>query len=459
MRQTWLLREVAVVVVGLLPLSAGATDTYQYDELGNLKARTTSTGTHSYIYDEVNRLDQETGPTGARDYAYDPNGNRTTNGAGTTATYTANSDRLATLNGTSVSLDAAGNLTSDGTNTYTWDAAGRLKTVSRSNRLWATYFYDYKHRRSRKETTSRAPQGAQTVIYHYDQNDRLIGETLADGTPIKTYVWHDEGLAAILNHATTPPTLLSLEMDHLGTPRVARTADGKVVWRWDSDGYGTTLPNEDPDGNGIKTVINLRFPGQYYDVESGLHYNWHRYYSPKLGRYVQSDPIGIAGGINTYAYVAGNPISKIDPLGLTAIAFDPATGTLRVDPEVDGRPPYNMPASSGRPNCGCDASAKDKGHIPSGSYTLHTNQLSNPGRIGDMLRNMRADWGDWRAPLTPDAGTDTFDRSDFFLHGGSYPGSAGCIDVGGGVFGNSQTDQLLRDILSDPDGRVPVIVK
>lgn len=79
--------------------------------------------------------------------------------------------------------------------------------------------------------------------------------------------------------------------------------------------------------------------------------------------------------------------------------------------------------------------------------------------VGDLLRNLRGDWGDWRAALTPDPGTTTFGRSGFFLHGGSYPGSAGCSGVGGGVFGNSESAPLLRDILSDPDGRVPVIVK
>jgi RHS repeat-associated protein len=104
--------------------------------------------------------------------------------------------------------------------------------------------------------------------------------------------------------------------DHLNTPRVITDGTNKVVWRWDSDPFGADAANEDPDGDGAKFRYNLRFPGQYYDRETGLHYNYFRDYEPGTGRYVQSDPIGLAGGLNVYAYLDGNPLSYVDPLGL-----------------------------------------------------------------------------------------------------------------------------------------------
>ncbi len=121
---------------------------------------------------------------------------------------------------------------------------------------------------------------------------------------------------------TSPPppppsvSLYYLYADHLNTPRVATDSTNKVVWRWDSDAFGTSTANEDPDGDGIKFTYNPRFPGQYFDKETGLHYNYFRDYEPSTGRYVQSDPIGLAGGLNTYGYVGGDPLSYVDPLGL-----------------------------------------------------------------------------------------------------------------------------------------------
>ncbi|WP_374339328.1 RHS repeat-associated core domain-containing protein [Methyloversatilis sp.] len=303
-------------------------DSYEYDELGNLKTLSSPRGTRTYSYDEIQRLDTETGYTGDRDHAYDLNGNRTTDGATapgtpTTATYTSNTNRIATINGAAVTLDAAGQITNDGLNSYTWDDAGRLKTVSRGGQLRATYHYDYKHRRTRKVTTAAAPQGAQTVVYHYDDQDRLIAETTQTGTPLRSYAWSDENLIGQVEYVANATNtgyeigrIVYYELDHLGTPRQARERTGTVVWRWESDGYGNTAADEDPDGNGQKTYVYLRFPGQYFDEESGLHYNWHRYYVPRLGRYLSSDPIGVEGGGNTYGYVEGNPLRYTDSMGL-----------------------------------------------------------------------------------------------------------------------------------------------
>jgi RHS repeat-associated protein len=107
--------------------------------------------------------------------------------------------------------------------------------------------------------------------------------------------------------------------DHLGTPQKVTNAEGEVVW----------AATVNPFGDVIETVTdfeqNIRFPGQYHDRETGLYYNWHRYYSPELGRYITSDPIGLEGGLNTYAYVGGNPVNAVDPSGLfEVILFQPS---------------------------------------------------------------------------------------------------------------------------------------
>jgi len=122
--------------------------------------------------------------------------------------------------------------------------------------------------------------------------------------------------------ASSDPVITQVErtdfihVDHLGTPRVVTDNAGTVVWRWDSTPFGELAPDDDPDGDGNTFTLNLRFPGQYYDAESGLNYNYFRTYDPVTGRYIESDPIGLDGGINTFSYSNSNPLLNVDPQGL-----------------------------------------------------------------------------------------------------------------------------------------------
>lgn len=116
------------------------------------------------------------------------------------------------------------------------------------------------------------------------------------------------------------PRIHPILSDHLGTPRkVLDGSTGKTLWSWDAkDPFGHELPQENPDGLGV-FVLDLRFPGQQFDKETGLFHNGFRTYSPKLGRYIQSDPLGLEAGWNTYVYVGSNPLGGVDPLGLKII--------------------------------------------------------------------------------------------------------------------------------------------
>lgn len=101
-----------------------------------------------------------------------------------------------------------------------------------------------------------------------------------------------------------------VHVDHLGTPKALTDASGQVAWKADYSPFGkANITSQGP-------TFNLRFPGQYFDAETGLHYNWRRYYDPNTGRYITSDPIGLAGGINTYTYALSNPVIYTDPTGL-----------------------------------------------------------------------------------------------------------------------------------------------
>src|SRR5512143_626361 len=112
--------------------------------------------------------------------------------------------------------------------------------------------------------------------------------------------------------------------DHLGTPQKMTDASGTVVWAADYKPFGEATVT-------VSTITNnLRFPGQYFDQETGLHYNYFRDYNPAIARYIEADRIGLSGGINLYRYVGNNPITYIDLLGLSRATVDRTNQTITV---------------------------------------------------------------------------------------------------------------------------------
>ena len=247
--------------------------------------------------------------TGTTDvYRYDPNGNRIRDSSGS-YTYVTTSNRMSTRPGGTPTLDAAGNTTNDGQGlSLTYNDAGQIATATK-NGVVAAYVYNHQRQRTRKQARTL------TTVYHSAPTGRSLLEPTTSTNGSDTYVWDDTVPIARIAQGGVQ----YLHTDHLGTPRLATNQQGSKVWGWEGEAFGSTPPNEDPDGDGKRTVVNLRYPGQYYDAETGLFYNWNRYYDPRTGRYVTSDPIGIAGGLNTYSYVFNNPLRWTDPEGLSPL--------------------------------------------------------------------------------------------------------------------------------------------
>jgi RHS repeat-associated protein len=180
---------------------------------------------------------------------------------------------------------------------------------------------------SKQGPTALVPTG--THLYTFDEAGHLIGEYDFTATPRvrqETVYLGDTPVAVLTQTVAGSPAVFTTAVnyvytDHIDTPRViTQASDNRMRWRWDqADPFGTSAPNQNPASIGAFTY-NPRFPGQFYDVESNLHYNYFRDYDPRIGRYTQSDPIGLAGGINTYGYVGGNPVNYVDPTGEVAVA-------------------------------------------------------------------------------------------------------------------------------------------
>ncbi|MEX5545828.1 RHS repeat-associated core domain-containing protein [Pseudomonas pergaminensis] len=285
---------------------------YDYDKSGNLtRLLDTRKGDHRYHYDPLSRLTRADHSQDEQErFGHDPAGN------------------LLMQNRPGPDIIAGNRLMIQGDHHYDYDAFGNLirERRGKGHQLVTEYRYDCQHRLIGVKT----PNG-QTASYRYDPFGRRISKTVDDITT--EFFWQGDKLIAE-HHANRhrsylyepdsfrPLALLEgfgpketkayhYQLDHLGTPQELTAPDGEIVWSAHYRAYGEISRLD------IGKVDNpLRFQGQYFDQESGLHYNRHRYYNPDVGRYLTPDPVKLAGGINAYQY-APNPTGWIDPLGLS----------------------------------------------------------------------------------------------------------------------------------------------
>ncbi|MEB2649515.1 RHS repeat-associated core domain-containing protein, partial [Pseudomonas canadensis] len=286
---------------------------YDYDKSGNLtRLQDTRKGEHHYHYDPLNRLTRADHSQGELErFGHDPAGN------------------LLMQNRPGPDIVAGNRLMIQGDHHYDYDAFGNLirERRGKGHQLVTEYRYDCQHRL----IGIKKPNG-QTASYRYDpfgrrisktvdsttteffwQGDRLIAEHQTDRH--RSYLYEPDSfrpLALLDGFGPKETKAYHYQLDHLGTPQELTASDGEIVWSAHYRAYGEISRLD------IGKVDNpLRFQGQYFDQESELHYNRHRYYNPDIGRYLTPDPVKLAGGINAYQY-APNPTGWVDPLGLSS---------------------------------------------------------------------------------------------------------------------------------------------
>jgi RHS repeat-associated protein len=202
------------------------------------------------------------------------------------------------------------------------------------------------------------------TYFVYDGAGHLIGQYDGSGAAQQETVWLGDLPVATIQAGTA----YYIAPDHIGAPHQITDASQNVVWFWDHDPFGSGAPT------GTLTYA-LRFPGQFYDPLTGLYYNGFRDYDSATGRYIESDPIGLGGGINTYAYGRGNPLTRVDPFGFWSFTIqfyngfgggvtfgrDPLTGqtfdTFRVGVGFEGG--FSFDPNGGRP--GAESFCKNQG--------------------------------------------------------------------------------------------------
>jgi len=400
----------------------------QYGKLADIQNTRIDGNELAYTHDDAGRLTQvNAGLLSARSetFTLDANGNRLTHSqTGSTPWQYDAAGRLtqrpSTGGGGTVSYryDASGNLIEktdtsrpepQRTTRYGWDAFNRLQEArDGAGALIARYSYDPFDRRIRKELGGSATlqENTRHSAAHYLHTEwGLLAEADASGQLTTTYGWHpqkDNSVAPL--YARTPDAAhpgqwrtVYYHNDHLGTPQRITDKSGAVIWAADYDAYGKAITRTTADSAKAITS-NLRYPGQYWDAETGLHYNYHRYYDPEIGRYISSDPIGFEGGINIYLYAEASPLNHFDSYGLFStrdvLGFLPIVGS-----GLDAYDAYRC-GNYGRAALNLGLAAVDAigvGALIKG-LTVGTMRWSARDAIRDAYKNSR-DWDQMRRRL------------------------------------------------------------
>jgi RHS repeat-associated protein len=267
------------------------------------------------VHDKAERLSAVAIGTQGQSFTWNASGDRLTktgigNGAGA-YTYQPGTHRLASIGGgTARTYDSIGNLTSMVSSgesySFSYDLRNRLSLVNRGGADVATYTYNPLGQRVSKLVTVPTMLDKRFV---YDENAHLLAEK---GSSERDYVWMDGVLVGILDGSGSAIQVSYVHADGFGAPRAVTNAGGTLLWSWSY--VANPFGEKEPDSTGF--TLDLRFPGQYHDAESTLYHNGEREYEPATGRYTQSDPFGLNGGINSYGYAYGSPLKFIDPTGL-----------------------------------------------------------------------------------------------------------------------------------------------
>lgn len=299
----------SITASNAFPVNNGYTYDSRYNitainETGNTSRSSTAT------YDSKSRITNYSyGLTvNINDYTYNTTDDRLTQklngGANTNYNYDANSHRLESLSGDStdsMTYDANGNILTASGKTYTYNAANRMLTSSDGANT-TNYLINFMGQRTNKSNSTN------TTWFIYDENDNVVAEYDGAGNLVNEYVYLNDSPIALIRNSN----LYYIYTDHLNTPRAITDTSNNLQWTWENkEAFGNNQPDEVVSGFNF----NFRFPGQYFDIETGLNYNINRDYNPVWGRYLQSDPLGLDAGLNTYGYVEGNSLKYIDPTG------------------------------------------------------------------------------------------------------------------------------------------------